>query len=185
MSRNLLLLDQTRAGLLVVDIQEKILAVMENPKQVVENAVKLIKGFQILERPIYVTEQYPEGLGSTVDPVKKALGEYEAMEKLTFSCCGIDDFSHTIRSQKIDQLVVCGIEAHVCVWQTAMDLLADRFHVSVVRDATSSRKAEDGKSALAQMESQGVHVTTTEMVLFELLRKAGTDHFKKISKLIK
>ena len=185
MSRNRLLLDRKRTGLLIVDIQEKILAVMAQPERSVENTVKLIKGFQILECPIFVTEQYPEGIGKTVDSIKKVLGNVEIQEKLTFSCCGIENFVRSIRTRKIDQVVVCGIESHVCVWQTVMDLVHEDFIVVVVRDALSSRKNEDYEAALSRMASQGIGVSTTEMVLFELLEKAGTDEFKKISKLIK
>ena len=185
MPRNPVLLKRKRSGLLVIDIQEKILAVMANSKQVVDNSVKLIKSFIILERPIFVTEQYPEGLGNTNTKVKKALGDVEIQEKLTFSCCGLEGMSRSIRAQRIEQIVLCGIESHVCVWQTAMDLMFDGLKVSVVRDAISSRTNENYEAALERMMANGIQITTTEMVLFELLRKAGTDEFKAISKLIK
>lgn len=185
MSRNPILLDRKRAALFVVDIQTKILAVMAQPELVVENTVKLIKGFKILELPIFATEQYPEGIGKTVAPIKRNLKGIEIRQKLTFSCCGIDGLIHSIRSQKIDQIVLCGIESHVCVWQTAMDLLHEGFSVFVVRDALSSRSETDYEAALSRMAYQGIGVTTTEMVLFELLYEAGTDEFTKVSKLIK
>jgi len=185
MSRNPLLLDRKRAGLLVIDVQEKLLAVMAEPERVVENTIKLIKGFQILERPIFVTEQYPEGVGKTVAPIKKALKDVHIHEKITFSCIGMEGLVHTVWSQKIDQVVLCGIESHVCVWQTAVDLLYQGFTVAVVRDAVSSRKEIDCETALHRMASQGIALVTVEMVLFELLERAGTDAFKKVMKLIK
>ena len=185
MLRHPVLLGRDRTGLLVIDIQEKILAVMSRSKLVVENAVKLIRGFKILERPIFVTEQYPDGLGNTVDPIKKALEEVEIHQKLTFSCCGIEGLTRQIRTQKIDQLVLCGIESHVCVWQTAMDLTCDGLKVSVVSDALSARTEENHEAALKRMASHGIEVTTTEMALFELLKEAGTDEFKAVSKIIK
>lgn len=185
MSRHPVLLDRKRAGLLVVDIQEKMLAVMAEPERVVENSVKLIKGFKILACPIFVTEQYPDGIGKTVDPIAKVLEDIEIPDKLSFSCCGIEGLTHSFRSKKIDQVVLCGIESHVCVWQTAMDLLHEEFSVVVARDAISSRKEIDCETTLRRMTAQGIHVATTEMVLFELLEKAGTDEFKKLSKLIK
>lgn len=185
MSRNNLLLDRNRTGLLVVDIQKKILAVMAHPERVVENTVKLIKGFKIIGCPIFVTEQYPKGIGKTVDAIKEVLEDIKVQEKLTFSCCGIEGFIRSIRSRKIDQVVVCGIESHVCVWQTVMDLVHEDFIVVVVRDALSSRKDEDYEAALNRMASQGIGVSTTEMVLFELLEKAGTDEFKEVAELIK
>ena len=185
MSRNPVLLDRKRTGLLVVDIQEKILAVMANPDRVVENSVKLIKGFKILGCPIFVTEQYPKGIGKTVKPIKSALGDIKIAEKLIFSCCGVEGLTRSILSKRIDQVVLCGIESHVCVWQTAMDLLHQDLTVFVVRDALSSRKDEDHEAALLRMGFHGIEVTTTETVLFELLNEAGTNEFKEVSKLIK
>lgn len=185
MPRNPILLDRNRAGLLVIDIQKKILAVMAEPEKVVENAVRLIKGFKILKCSIFITEQYPEGIGKTVTQIKRALGSVEIPEKLTFSCCGIEGLTRSIRKQKIDQLILCGIESHVCVWQTAMDLVFDGFQVSVVRDAISSRNNEDYEAALHRMVVHDIEVSTTEMVLFELLKEAGTAEFKKMAKLIK
>lgn len=185
MSRHPMLLEKKRTGLLVIDIQEKILAVMDQPERVVENTVKLIKGFKILQLPIFVTEQYPQGLGETVAPIKEVLGEVEIKEKLSFSCCGIEGFTRSLRSQKIDQVVLCGIENHVCIWQTAMDLVHEDFVVAVVRDGVSSRNTIDCEAALNRMIYQGINVTTTEMVFFELLREAGTDEFKEVAELIK
>ena len=185
MLRNPLLLDRSRTGLLVIDIQEKILAVMAHPDRVVENTVRLIKGFKILGCPVFATEQYPEGIGKTVGPIKKALDDVEIREKVTFSCCGIEGLTQLFRTQKIGQLVLCGIESHVCVWQTAMDLVYDGFIVSVPRDTLSSRNDEDNEAVLNRMRAHGIEVTTTETVLFELVKEAGTDDFKKVAKLIK
>jgi nicotinamidase-related amidase len=185
MSRNPVLLDRKRTGLLVVDIQEKILAVMAHPDRVVKNSVKLIKGFKTLGCPIFITEQYPKGMGKTAKPIKDALGDVKIPDKLTFSCCGVEGLTRSILSKRIDQIVLCGIESHVCVWQTAMDLLYKDFNVSVVSDALSSRKDEDHEAALGRMGLHGIEVTTTETVLFELLKEAGTDEFKVISKLVK
>lgn len=185
MKRNPELLDRNRATLLVVDIQEKILSVMTNPEEVVAESVKLIKGFQLLDCPIFITEQYPKGLGPTVKEVKDAIGETGIPEKMTFSCCGAPDLLTQIRQAKRDQIILCGIETHVCVWQTAMDLLINRFSVTVVRDAVSSRKESDYKTALTRMRMKGISVSSTEMVLFELLQSAEAEAFKDISKLIK
>lgn len=185
MFRHPVLLDRKRCGLLIVDIQEKLLPVMAAPDRVVENSVKLIEGFQILDAPVFVTEQYPKGIGPTAAPVKQVLGKTQIREKTTFSCCGIPDLVQTMRRKKIDQVVVCGIESHVCVWQTTMDLLHAGVSAYVVRDAVSSRNPEDMDTAIKRMQSSGAHVTTTEMVLFELLERAGTEEFKKIMKRIK
>ena len=185
MLRHPVLLDRDRTGLLVVDIQEKILAVTSRSKQVVENAVKLIKGFKILERPIFITEQYPEGLGNTVDPVKKVLEEAEIHQKLTFSCCGIEGLTRQIRTQKIDQLVLCGIESHVCVLQTAIDLKEAGYTPVVVMDCISSRKLDNVDLAAERFRHEGIMMTSYESILFELTRSAGAPEFKAISKLVK
>jgi len=185
MIKNISLLDKSRTGLLVVDIQDKILKAMARPDEVVENTIKLIKGFKILNCPIFVTEQYPEGLGGTVKAIKKFIDDIEIYEKSTFSCCGIDNLVNKFRSSKIDQIVLCGIEAHVCVWQTAMDLIYENFSVSVVRDAVCSRKDSDMNTAVDRMAVAGINITTTEMVLFELLERIDVDEFKPILKLIK
>jgi isochorismate hydrolase len=156
MARSPFLLDRTRAGLLVIDIQEKLLAVMAHPEMVVENTLKLIKGFQIMNLPLFVTEQYPQGIGKTEASLKKVLKGVKIQDKLTFSCCGIAELIHSFRTKKI-----------------------------VIRDAVSSRKETDVETALGRMALHGVSVTTTEMVLFELLERAGTDAFKEVAKLIK
>jgi nicotinamidase-related amidase len=185
MARNLQLLDKKRSGLLVVDMQKKLLKTMPNPDLLTENVLKLIEGFKIIERPVFLTEQYPEGLGKTEPAIKKALKGVEIGEKLSFSCCGIKGFSQKLRKQKIDQVVLCGIETHICIWQTAMDLLYDSFDVSVVKDCVCSRKVIDHETALNRMQANRIQISTTEIVLFELLEKAGTDDFKKISELVK
>jgi isochorismate hydrolase len=179
------LLDRNRAGLLVIDIQEKLLAVMSEPKRVVENTVKLIQGFQRLDLPIHVTEQYPQGIGPTVLEILNALDQIVPQQKLSFSCCGIEHFIQSLQSQKRDQWILCGIETHVCVWQTSVDLLEHGFQIHVVSDAVSSRNPSESQLALDRMRMRGIQVTSTEMVLFELLRTVDTPEFKDIHKLIK
>lgn len=185
MSRNPLLLQQSRSGLLVIDIQEKLYAAMANKELFLKNAIILIKSFQILERPVFLTEQYPEGLGTTLKQIKKLLSDTEVKEKLHFSCDTLKGLTNTFRTKKIDQIILCGIEAHICVWQTAMDLTCQGFSVTVARDAISSRNETDMITVLKRMTNHGIHVSTTEMILFELMEKAGTDLFKAITKLVK
>jgi len=185
MSRSPLLVNKERAALLVIDIQKKILTVMSEPDVVVENSVKLIKGFHALERPIFATEQYPEALGKTVEKIQKALKKKPIQVKSTFSCCGIADFVRSLRKQMIDQVVLCGIETHVCVLQTAFDLAHADLSVYVCQDAVSSRKEMDYQAALNRMAFQGIKITTTESVLFEMVEDAESDGFKPILKIIK
>ncbi|MCF8262806.1 MAG: hydrolase [Melioribacteraceae bacterium] len=185
MIRNPKILERTKTALLIIDIQERILGVMQNPKGVVENTVKLIEGMKILNIPVYFTEQYPKGLGATESTIKAALGNSEAIQKMSFSCGGAGELFKDFRRKGIEQIIICGIESHVCVQQTVLDLLANNFQVDVIADAISSRKKVDYNTALFRMQSNGAEVTTTESVLFELLNVCGTDEFKSVSKLVK
>jgi nicotinamidase-related amidase len=185
MAKNVTLLDKNRTGLIVIDIQKKLIKKMQDPELLVANACKLIEGFKILERPIFLTEQNPKGLGKTETAVKKALKNVEVIEKMSFSCCGVKGFVNNLCKQKINQIVLCGIEAHVCIWQTALDLLANNFQVVVVKDGVSSRNDLDKETLLNQMRINHIQVSTTETVLFELLKSAESEAFEKISELIK
>jgi nicotinamidase-related amidase len=179
------LLNTEKTALLVIDIQERILPVIFESERVIKNAIKLINGFKILGLPVYYTEQYPKGLGTTNPEIKKALIESEAIHKMSFSCYGAPDLFEELKKSNIEQVVVCGIESHVCVMQTVLDLLANDFQVHVASDAVSSRREFDYKTALRRMESNGAEISLTESALFELLEVCGTDQFKAVSKLVK
>lgn len=179
------LLSPESTALLIIDIQEKVLAVMQNPEMVVSNTIKLIKGFKELRLPIFFTEQYPKGLGFTAPDILNELEGLTAIQKMTFSCFGADDLFKRLYDNNITQVVAAGIESHVCVQQTVLDLLANNLQVNVAADAVSSRKEIDYKTALNRMQANGAEITTTESVLFELLRICGTDEFKAVSKIVK
>ena len=182
---NPLILDKNKTALLIIDIQEKILAVMQNPGQVVANTLKLIKGFKILDSPIYFTEQYPKGLGATQKDISNELGNITPLQKMTFSGIGAENLFSKLREKNVQQVVVAGIEAHVCVQQTVLDLLENNFQVNLVVDAVSSRHKIDYETAINRMQSHSAEITTTESILFEMLHISGTDEFKQISKVIK
>lgn len=185
MNRHPKILQREKTALLIIDIQERILPAIFEYERVVENALKLVNGFKILKIPIYFTEQYPKGLGPTEPRIKAALENSEAIQKMTFSCYGAGDLFVEMKNKGIEQVVVCGVESHVCVLQTVLDLLAQDFQVHLAADAVSSRRKFDYEIALRRMESNGAEVTLTESVLFELLNICGTDEFKAVSKLIK
>ncbi len=185
MIRNPKILNRARAALLIIDVQEKILRVMRDHESLVENINKLINGFKILQLPIFYTEQYPKGLGPTTELILNNLPSEPAIQKLTFSCYGAENLFYALREKKLDQIVVCGIESHVCVMQTVLDLLANGFQVNVPIDAISSRKEADYNAALLRFSNEGAIVTSTESVLFELLEECRSDEFKQISKLVK
>jgi len=160
-------------------------AAMLYRQQVEQNAVKLIRGFQILQVPVLVTEQYPQGLGATIPAVAVALGGLPPLQKMHFSSCGNDELMQSLEQGGIKQVVLCGIETHVCVQQTALDLLASGYQVHVAQDAVSSRKESDHRTALARLAISGVILTGTESTLFELMQRADIPEFKQVSALIK
>lgn len=179
------ILEKEKTALLVVDIQERIINVMREPQEVIANTIKLIKGCNLLGVPVFYTEQYPKGLGPTVKEILDELRNAQYADKMSFSCSGAGELFAELKLKNISQVVLCGIESHVCVQQTAMDLIANEFQVNLPADAVSSRKEKDYWIALDRMRSHGVEVTTTESVLFELLTVCGTDVFKQVSKLVK
>lgn len=168
-----------------VDIQEKFVPAIENVEGVIRNSIILVKSAGILKIPLLVTEQYPKGLGHTVDriPLSK---ENEIIEKKSFSCFGSHEFTKAVEKlDDVDTLVLFGIEAHVCILNTALHSLKRNYNVHVIADATSSRKKYDKEIAIERMRQSGVFIDTTESLLFQLMKEAGTEEFKQISKLIK
>lgn len=185
MNRHPLILKKETSALLIIDLQERILPVIRNIDIVLENTIKLIKGFKILQLPVFCTEQYPKGLGTTSQKILKELEGYSPINKMSFSCSGAGELFDEFHKMKLTQVVVCGVESHVCVQQTAMDLLANGFQVYISADAVSSRRETDYNLALERMRSLGAEVTTAESVLFELLEVCGTPEFKEVSKVVK
>ncbi len=185
MQRNAKLLSRDSTALLLIDVQEKILNVMLNKERLIDNCIKLIKGFKILNVPIFYTEQYPKGLGPTSNLLLKELEGLSAIQKTSFSCLCAGNLFQRLKDNNVTQVVVSGIESHVCVQQTVLDLLANDFQIDVCADAVSSRKENDLNTALERMRNHNAEITTVESVLFELLKESGTEEFKKISSIIK
>ncbi len=168
--------------LLIIDIQEKLIPVIFQQELVIKNTNILLKGIEILNVPIIVTEQYPKGLGNTCSEI--LLSENQTIdEKMTFSCVLTDSIFEKIKTKK--QIILCGVEAHICVLKTAFDLAEKNFEVHVVADAVSSRTMDNKLYALQRLRQANIYIDTAEMVLFQLLDLAGTEEFKAISKLIK
>lgn len=178
-------LDAHHCMALCIDIQERLFSHIHAHEELADRCVRLIKGLRVLNIPITVTEQYVKGLGPTIVPIREALGEHEPLEKMTFSCCGVQAIEAAVLGARRHQIVVFGIETHVCVLQTVLDLLAQGQTVVVVEDCVSSRSANDKRVAIDRMRQQGAIITTMESLLFELLRAAGTDTFKAISAIVK
>ncbi len=182
--RHPILLQSNKTALLVIDIQERLLKVMRKRELLIKDVVKLIKGIKVLGIPMYYTEQYPKGLGETAAEIKNELNG-EAIQKLSFSCAGAGNLFNELKEKNISQVIVCGIETHVCVQQTVLDLLANGFQVNVPANTVSSRTKIDYKTALRRMEKHGAEITSVEAVLFELLNVCTTQEFKDIAKIIK
>ncbi|MBK1836182.1 hydrolase [Azospirillum sp. YIM B02556] len=172
--------------LLVVDVQERLLPAIHESGRVVRNAGMLLKAAAALSVPVLVTEQYPRGLGPTVEAVRADLpAGTPVIEKITFGCTGEPAFNAAVGELNRSQIVLCGTEAHVCVMQTALGLRRQGHAVYLVADAVSSRTPANHAMALERMRDAGVTIVTTEMVLFEWMERAGTPVFKVISALVK
>jgi nicotinamidase-related amidase len=184
-----MLLDAQRSVLIVIDLQKKLVPAIDKGDQVVANAGILLEGAGRLGVPVIVSEQYPKGLGLTVDAIAAKLpNDAKTIAKLTFSAARSEDFCRdlsALRAGGRDQMVICGTETHVCVLQTVADLLAEELPVFLVTDASGSRAEENRRAGVARMAGFGAQCVTSEMVLFEWLEAAGNDDFKALSKLIK
>ena len=179
------MLDIKDSCLVVVDVQEKLFESMHNKQQLLSNIRILIKAAKILEIPILWCQQYPKGLGPTVPEIAQLLTDNQPINKMSFSCCGSDAFNAGLKQLSRSRVLLCGIEAHVCVYQTATNLTEKNYHVHIIADAVSSRTEENKQTALRRMDGEGVKITCTEMAVFELLRTAEHPQFKEIVKLIK
>jgi nicotinamidase-related amidase len=179
------MLSSEKTVLLVVDVQEKLARVMADRESLVVNLQKLIKGVKVLGIPVLLTEQYPQGLGATIPEVITLLPEIKPLAKMSFSCCDDVNFLEKLKSLKRKQVLVAGIEAHVCVYQTASALLSTGYEVQVVVDCVSSRTPANKKIAIHKMRDMGVSITSTEIALFELLKTAENKNFKDISLVVK
>ena len=171
--------------LLLIDIQGRLAQCVYQADLVEQNIKKLVRACRILDVPILYTEQYPKGLGTTVASLKELLGDLEPVEKITFSCCGTDTFMQRLRSFKRNDILVAGMETHVCVYQTSLELLEFGYNVHLVTDAVSSRSEDNRDLGIRCIEKAGGIPTSTEMSIFELLRIAEGERFKAISKIIK
>jgi len=175
---------ENSAGLLI-DIQGKLFPHMDQKEALLRKCIILIEGLKVLEVPLVVTEQYPKGLGATVDDLATLVAGEPHVEKITFSCCDEPAVLKTDPIQNRKTIIICGIEAHVCVLQTVVDFLAAGYTAVVVEDCISSRSPEDKRVAVERMRTEGAIITTCESILFELARVAGTEEFKAISRLVK
>lgn len=173
------------SALVIVDIQERLAVVMSEREKVIRNTLHLMEAAKLLQLPVIVTEQYPQGLGPTVSEIREALPSYEPIEKLAFNCCGEPGFMKALESTGKKKIILCGMETHVCVLQTCIGSLREGYTVHAVSDAICSRSQENFETGIEFMRDAGAVITGTETVLFQLLERAGTEEFKIISRRIK
>jgi nicotinamidase-related amidase len=180
-----LLIRARDSALIVIDMQERLVPAMQAPARTIKNTRLLLRAAGRTGVPALLTEQYPKGLGHTIPEVRSAAGDSPVLSKLHFSCMEDAAFSQAFKSLGRPQAILAGMEAHICVMQTAASMVEEGFEVFVVSDATASRTLESETACLARLSAAGVSIVTTEMVVFEWLGQAGTQAFKEILPLIK
>ena len=179
------LLSQEDSVLMVIDMQGNLYESMQDKPFLLENVRKLIRGMQVFGIPVIVTEQIPEKLGPTIEPVVSLLPDAPRIPKSDFSCCGEEKIMKALKALERQQVLLCGIETHVCVYQTAVDLLGFGYDVYLVADAVSSRTVLNREIGIRKMCDEGARLASTEMVLFELIRSADDPKFREIFKIVK
>lgn len=168
-----------------IDFQEKLMPAMSNKEELEDKVIRLAEGLKVLGVPHVVTQQYTKGIGETIPSVAEAIGEYEYIEKTCFSCMNKVEFVNQVDLAAKKNIIVCGIEAHICVQQTVLQLLEEGYNVVVPADCISSRSRNDYLWATERMEKAGAIVTTYEAILYELLKDSKEPGFKEISKIVK
>lgn len=179
------ILDKKNTGLVIVDIQTKLLSVMGKRERTADNAVKLVRLAGLFDMPVILTEQNPGMIGPTIPEIKDALPAYSPIEKMDFNCCALEPFNEKLRAKGLVNIILTGIESHICVFQTCVSLLEKGYIVHVPQDAVDSRTEENRQVSLRLMEKAGAVITSTETVIFQILKKAGTKEFKEMLKLVK
>jgi nicotinamidase-related amidase len=178
-------LNRNETAAVVIDVQERLFPLIHEHEQIAKNMSILIQGMKLLGIPLLVTQQYTVGLGGTVTQINEAIGDYKHIEKMAFSCCGDEGFMIELKKLNKKNVILMGIESHVCVLQTSLDLIAEGFQPVLIEDCVSSRKPNDKRIAVERMRQSGAIVSTYESILFELTEVSGTDLFKSIVKLVK
>ena len=171
--------------LVIIDVQEKLFPVMNERQTLLKNLIILIKGFQLFKLPVIITEQVPEKLGNTIEEIASLFDAVDPIVKSSFSCLGESKFLEKLEKINANDIILAGIESHVCVYQTSYDLLQKNKHVEVVADSISSRNINDHNTAIGRMKMDGASLTSVEMLLFFLQKNASGDTFRKLVKLVK
>jgi len=179
------LLNRENTGLVIVDVQDKLMGVMGRKKEIIDNIVKLLHLSKIYDLPLILTEQYPKWLGPTLPELKDSLPVYEPLNKVHFNCCDVEAFNNRLDSTDLKDIILMGVESHICVFQTCFSLIERGYRVHVPQDAVDSRTEANWRVGLELMGEKGAVITSTEAVIYQVLKKAGTKEFKEMLKIIK
>lgn len=179
------LIDKENTGLLVIDVQEKLMEVMGQKQRFIDNITRLLHLSKIFHLPVILTEQYRKWLGPTLPEIVETLPSYDPINKMHFNCCDVDDFNDRLESGNFKNIIVTGVESHICVFQTCVSILEKGYNVHVPQDAVDSRTDENWRVGLKLMEKAGAIITSTETVIYQILKKAGTKEFKRMLKIIR
>ena len=174
-----------RCAAIIIDVQERLYPIISENEKLTKHLSILIQGLKVLNIPIFLTEQYVKGLGVTIEPVATLLPNHQRIEKMSFSCCDEPRLLEGLAVSGKENIIVAGIESHVCVLQTVLDLKRNGYYPVVVEDCVSSRNLNDKKIAIERMRQEGAIITTYESLLFELLRYSGSEQFRGISRIVK
>lgn len=183
--KNIVRIKKEEAVLVAVDYQEKLLPAMENSASIEKNIVKLAKGLKVMGVPAIVTTQYARGLGQTVAPVAEAIGEFTPVDKTFFSAFRDETFREKLESMDRKTVILAGIETHICVEQTALDLLENGYDVVLAADCCGSRDLRNHRTSAARLSADGVVISGSESILYEVLQSAKASEFKEISAIVK
>lgn len=179
------MLSREKTGLVIVDAQERLMAVMRNGARAIRNMAALVHLARLFSLPVIVTEQYPRWLGPTVEEIKGLIKPFEPVEKMEFNCCAVDRFNALLESKNLRNIILTGVESHICIFQTCLGLIERGHNVHVPGDAVDSRVDENRLVGLQLMKDSGAVITSTETIIFQILQRAGTKEFKEMSKIIK
>jgi nicotinamidase-related amidase len=178
-------LEKENTGLLIIDVQEKLMQVMGQRQRITDNITKLVLLSKLFDFPVILTEQYPKWLGPTTPEVAESLPAYQPISKLHFNCCDVDAFNHRLDSEGLSNVIITGVESHICVFQTCASILDKGYRVHVPQDAVDSRTDENWRVGLDLMKQAGAVITSTETIIYQILKKAGTNEFKQMLKIIR
>jgi nicotinamidase-related amidase len=180
-----MLLDKEHTGLAVIDVQDRLMQVMGQEKRVTKNISALLHLSNLYDLPVIFTEQYSKWLGSTVKQLRDKSPSYDPVQKMDFNCCAVDLFNVRLKEKNLKNIILTGIESHICIFQTCEALLERGYNVHIPRDAVDSRTEENWLVGIELMRKDGAVITSAETIIFQLLKRAGTAEFKEMLKIVK